>query len=282
MTDKCVLITGCSSGIGLHLAKTLHAIGYEVFATARKQADVDKLKSLGLRSLPLDVANPESIQTAVNTVLNDSSGKLYALINNAGFGQAGAVEDLQRDVLREQFETNVFGLIELTNALLPTMHKQGYGKIIQISSVLGFVAMPFRGAYIASKFALEGISDTLRLELKDTNIHISLIEPGPITSQFRQNSLDLFNKNIDSKSSRFHKRYQSTIARLETEGPAVPFTLGPEAVTNKVLAALKSTNPKPRYFVTFPTYLFAYLKRILPTRALDYLLSRSSKVEGKR
>ena len=281
MTDKSVLITGCSSGIGLHLAKTLQADGYEVFATARKQFDVYKLKQLGLRSLQLDVADSKSIQTAVNTVLNDTDGKLYALINNAGFGQAGAVEDLTRDVLREQFETNVFGLIELTNSLLPHMHKQGYGRIIQISSVLGFVAMPFRGAYIASKFALEGISDTLRLELKDTNIHITLIEPGPITSRFRQNSLELFNKNIDSRASRFHKHYEATIARLEAEGPAVPFTLEPEAVTSKVAAALKSTNPKPRYYVTFPTYLFAYLKRILPTTILDSILSRSSKVEAK-
>ena len=285
MTNKSILITGCSSGIGLHIAKTLHTDGYEVFATARKQPDVDKLKKLGLRSLQLDVADSESIQTAVKTVLNDTGGNLFSLINNAGFGQAGAVEDLKRDVLREQFETNVFGLIELTNTILPYMHKQGFGRIIQISSVLGLVAMPFRGAYIASKFALEGISDfiyyTLRLELKDTNIHISLIEPGPITSHFRQNSLELFNKNIDSNNSRFHKRYEATIARLETEGPAVPFTLEPDAVTNKVLAALKSTNPKPRYFVTFPTYLFAYLKRALTTRMLDSILSQSSKADDK-
>lgn len=281
MTDKSVLITGCSSGIGFHLAQSLKKNGYKVFASARKPSDVKKLTNLGLRCLQLDVADSESIQTAVKTLLKETDGNLYALINNAGFGQAGAVEDLKREVLREQFETNLFGLIELTNTLLPYMHKQGFGRIIQISSVLGLVAMPFRGAYIASKFALEGISDTLRLELKNTNIYVSLVEPGPITSRFRQNSLALFNKNIDSKNSRFHKRYEATIARLETEGPAVPFTLEPEAVTKKVLAALKSTNPKPRYYVTFPTYLFAYLKRILPTSMLDRLLSRSSKVDGK-
>ena len=195
------------------------------------------------------------------------------LINNAGFGQPGAVEDLTRDVLQQQFETNLFGLVELTNNVLPIMHQQGHGRIIQISSVLGLVAMPFRGAYIASKFALEGISDTLRLELKGTNIYVSLIEPGPITSRFRQNSLQLFNKNIDSKNSRFRKSYEATIARLETEGPAVPFTLEPEAVTKKVLHALQSSHPKPRYYVTFPTYLFAYLKRLLPTSLLDKLLA---------
>lgn len=281
MKNKPILITGCSSGIGLHLAQTLKESGYQVFASARKQADVEKLTQLGLRCLQLDVANSASIKAAVEILLAETDGKLYALINNAGFGQAGAVEDLKREVLREQFETNLFGLVELTNSVLPIMHQQGYGRIIQISSVLGFVAMPFRGAYIASKFALEGISDTLRLELKNTNVYVSLVEPGPITSRFRQNSLALFNKNIDSKNSRFHKSYEATIVRLKTDGPAVPFTLEPEAVTKKVLVALKSTNPKPRYYVTFPTYLFAYFKRLLSTRLLDSLLSRSLNVEGK-
>ena len=281
MSDKNVLITGCSSGIGLHLAWSLKDNGYRVFASARKYEDVEKLTQLGLRCLQLDVANSESIQSAVQTLLKETNGNLYALINNAGFGQPGAVEDLKRDILREQFETNLFGLVELTNLLLPTMYQQGYGRIIQISSVLGFVAMPFRGAYIASKYALEGISDTLRLELKNTNIYVSLIEPGPVTSRFRQNSLVLFNKNINSEKSRFHKNYQATISRLEAEGPAVPFTLGPEAVTKKVLNALESNHPNPRYYVTIPTYLFAYLKRLLPTNTLDKLLSKSSKVEHK-
>ena len=281
MVDKNILITGCSSGIGLHLAHSLKENGYEVFASARKQSDVEKLSNLGLRSLQLDVANSESIQSAVKTVLNETNGKLYGLINNAGFGQPGAVEDLQRSVLIDQFETNLFGLVELTNSILPAMHQQGYGRIVQTSSVLGFVAMPFRGAYIASKFALEGISDTLRLELKNTNIRVSIVEPGPITSRFRQNSLLLFQKNIESKKSRFHDQYQDTIARLETEGPAVPFTLEPEAVTKKVLLALNSRNPKTRYYITVPTFLFAYLKRLLPTPILDTLLSKSSKIERK-
>ena len=196
MTDKNILITGCSSGIGLHLAQSLKEYGYHVYASARKTEDVEKLTRLGLNCLHLDVACSESIQSAAKTLLENTNGNLYALINNAGFGQPGAVEDLKREVLRDQFETNLFGLVELTNHILPIMHKQGYGKIIQISSVLGFVAMPFRGAYIASKFALEGITDTLRLELKQTNIFVSLVEPGPITSRFRQNSLELFNKNM--------------------------------------------------------------------------------------
>jgi len=281
MTDKNVLITGCSSGIGLHLAQLLKEKGYQVFASARKPEDVQKLTNLGLRGIQLDVADSGSIHAAVKTILKETNGTMYALINNAGFGQPGAVEDLSRHTLRTQFETNLFGLVELTNALLPTMHSQGYGRIIQISSVLGFVAMPFRGAYIASKFALEGISDTLRMELKDTHIAVVLVEPGPILSRFRENSLELFNKNIDSQKSRFHTQYQATLARLESKGPAVPFTLGPQAVTKKVLRALECKHPKPRYYVTFPTYLFAYLKRILPTNMLDKLLSKSSKAEAK-
>ena len=281
MKNKYVFITGCSTGIGLNLAHTLQNKGYKVIASARKQSDVEKLTQLGLRCLQLDVADTKSIQSATGALFKETDGKIYALINNAGFGQPGAVEDLKRDVLRQQFETNLFGLVELTNLLLPSMHQQGHGRIIQISSVLGFVAMPFRGAYIASKFALEGISDTLRLELKGTNIYVSLVEPGPITSQFRQNSLKLFNKNIDNNNSRFHKSYEATIARLETEESAVPFTLEPEAVTKKVLHALQSRRPKPRYYITFPTYLFAYLKRILPTSILDFLLSKSSEVGSK-
>ncbi len=281
MQDKSVLITGCSSGIGLHIAQTLQQRGYKIFASARKQQDVEALTQKGLHCLELDMADSDSIQLAVETVLDETQGKLFALINNAGFGQPGAVEDLSRKVLQEQFETNLFGLVELTNKIIPTMHTHGYGRIIQISSVLGFVAMPLRGAYIASKFALEGITDTLRLELADTNIHVSLIEPGPITSRFRQNSLQLFKKNIDSKSSRFHTIYQATEAKLKKDGPVVPFTLDPEAVTQKVIHALESANPKARYYVTFPTYLFAILKRILPTKSLDYLLVKSSKVERK-
>jgi short-subunit dehydrogenase len=281
MNKKSVLITGCSSGIGLHLAQTLQENGYQVYASARKSSDMEKLTQLGLRCLQLDVADSKSIQAATKTLLNETNGKLYALINNAGFGQPGAVEDLSRDTLRQQFETNLFGLVELTNNLLPIMHKQGYGRIVQMSSVLGFVAMPMRGAYIASKYALEGLSDTLRLELKGSNIHISIIEPGPITSRFRENSLQLFNKNIDSENSRFRKSYAATIARLETKGAAVPFTLEPAAVSKKVLHALESSHPKLRYYVTFPTYLFAYLKRLLPTRLLDKLLATLSKVEKK-
>jgi NAD(P)-dependent dehydrogenase (short-subunit alcohol dehydrogenase family) len=210
----------------------------------------------------------------VNQVLERTEGKLDALFNNAAFGQPGAVEDLSRSVLRNQFETNFFGTHELTNLVLPVMRKQGHGRILFNSSVLGFVALTFRGAYNASKFALEGLADTLRLELHGTNIKIVLIEPGPILSKFRENSLDLYKKNIRPESSPYRETYRSIEKRLAHEGAAVPFTLPPEAVLQKVLLALESPRPKIRYYVTFPTYFFAGLRRVLPDRALDWCLRR--------
>lgn len=273
MTNKIntILITGCSTGIGYSTAKFLQQRGFRVIASARKAEDVVRLSDEGFEAVQLDLANSDSIQQAVAQVLQMTEGKLDALFNNGAFGQPGAVEDLSRDVLREQFETNLFGTHDLTNLIIPVMRKQGYGRIIYNSSVLGFVAMKYRGAYNASKFALEGLVDTLRLELKNTNIHLSLVEPGPIASQFRKNSFALYQKNINSQQS-FHKEtYQSMEARLQKEGAAVPFTLPAEAVAEKVLHALQSHRPKLRYYVTLPTYVFGFLKRILPARWLDFI-----------
>ena len=279
MQKRSVLITGCSSGIGLHIAQVLQQRGYHVLASARKAEDVTKLSKRGLKCVTLDLNDSNSIQQAVASIIEETQGNIFALVNNAAYGQQGAVEDLSRDALRQQFETNVFGLVELTNLILPLMHQQGYGRIIQISSVLGFVAVPFSGAYIASKFALEGITDTLRLELKNTNIHVSLIEPGPIKSEFRQNALRKYKENIDNQNSRFNKSYNIAEKRYTNNGGIMPFTLGPDAVLKKVLHSLESRRPKARYLVTVPTYLLAYLKRILPTRALDLILLKSSSLK---
>ncbi len=270
---RSILITGCSSGIGLCVARGLHARGYRVFASARKVEDVAKLKKEGLESLQLDLDDSDSIRTAVDEVLKRTDGKLDALFNNGAYGQPGAVEDLSRATLRAQFETNLFGLHELSCLILPVMRKQGHGRIIQNSSVLGLVALKFRGAYNASKYALEGLSDTLRQELQGSNIHISLIEPGPIESRFRANGVACFKNNIDIEHSPFREQYQKTLARLSAKGPVAPFTLPPEAVLKKVIHALESPRPRPRYYVTFPTYLFGTLRRLLSTRALDRLLS---------
>jgi len=279
---KEVLITGCSTGIGLCVAKGLKERGYRVFATARNPQDVESLKNEGLESFVLDLNDSNSIKGTLDKILEQTDGKLFGLFNNAGFGQPGAVEDLTRQALREQFETNVLGLVELTNLVLPIMRKQGSGRIIQNSSVLGFVVMPFRGAYSASKFALEGISDALRIELTGTNIFVSLVEPGPIESKFRDNAHKKFRENIDVDQSPHKERYQAMISRLTKETPSYPFTLPPEAVLKKVIDALENPKPKPRYYVTFPTYLFAYLKRILPQFLMDFVLIRASNVESKK
>lgn len=272
--NKTILITGCSTGIGLCVAQGLQKRGYRVFATARKADDVLELKKIGLESLQLDLDDSASIKSAVTDILSRTDGTLDALFNNGAYGQAGAVEDLSRDVLRQQFETNVFGWHELTNLILPIMLKQRHGRIIQNSSVLGFVALKLRGAYTASKYAIEGLSDTLRQELEGTNIYVSLIEPGPIESQFRANSFAAYKKNINKETSRFKNEYEATEKRLGKKGAAVPFTLPAEAVLKRVIHALESKKPKPRYFVTTPTYLFAFLKRVLPITFLDKLLTK--------
>ncbi len=272
---KTILITGCSSGIGYCVAKALHERGYRVFATARRQESVEMLRDEGLESFYLDLTDSNSIHWAFEEVMRRTDGELYALFNNGAYGLPGAVEDLERDALRVQFETNVFGWQELTNLVIPVMRRQNYGRIIQNSSVLGFVSLPFRGAYNASKYAIEGLSDTLRLELKSTNIFVSLIEPGPIASQFRINSVKALAKYVDVHKSFHRERYQGVLKRLNTKGPAVPFTLPPEAVLKRVIHALEATKPQPRYYVTFPTYLFGVLKRLLSTRVLDVILAKS-------
>ena len=274
MTDKTVLITGCSSGIGECAAHGLSKRGYRVLATARQADDVARLENSGLESFQLDASDPVSVSAAVDETLSRTGGTLYGLFNNGAYGQPGAIEDLTRDVLREQFETNFFGWHDLTRQLLPVMRRQGYGRIIQNSSVLGFVALAYRGAYNASKYALEGLSDTLRLELRGTDIHVSLVQPGPIISRFRPNAYLAYQRNIDPEGSVHRERYRGMEQRLTKQGPAVPFTLPPEAVVKKVIHALESPRPKARYYVTFPTYLFAALKRILPDRAMDRILAK--------
>ena len=269
---KNIFITGCSTGIGYTTALELKSRGYQVIASARNQDDVERLTNEGFSTIQLDLADSESIRQAVKQLIEITDGKIDALFNNGAFGQPGAVEDLSREVLRYQFETNLFGTQELTNMIIPLMRKQGYGRILYNSSVLGFVAMTYRGAYNASKFALEGLADTLRLELHGSNIHIVIIEPGPILSDFRKNAFALYKKNIDAKNSVHKQTYQKMEERLQKEGAVVPFTLPAVAVSEKVIKALESKKPKMRYYVTFPTYLFAYLKRVLPGRMLDWML----------
>ena len=276
---KNILITGCSSGIGYCVAKGLKGRGYRVIASARKPEDVSRLQTEGFDTLLLDVADSESIQQAVRALEALCEGKLYAIFHNGAYGQTGAVEDLTRSTLEKQFASNVFGWIELTNLLIPLMRQQPSSRIIFNSSVLGLIALPFRGAYNASKFAIEGFADTLRLELHPSNIDVCLIEPGPVESKFRQNALAALRANVDIENSVHKNKYQKQIKRMEKVGPAAPFTLPADAVLKKVIHALESKRPKPRYYVTFPTYLFGTLRRLLPTRWLDTVLRYVSKSE---
>lgn len=271
-----ILITGSSTGIGYYCAKQLAANGYRVFATARKKADLKQLSQLGCQPIYMDMTDELSINQGLEQMLKATDGRIDILFNNAAYGQPGAVEDLPTSALRQQFETNLFGWHTLTRAVISVMRKQGHGKIIQNSSVLGLVAMPYRGAYIASKFALEGLTDTLRLELKGSGIHISLIEPGPITSQFRANALAAFKQHIDIENSVHAPIYQRTLQRLGASKGENKFTLGPDAVFKALDKIITSKKPKARYYVTTPTTLFAFLKRVLPNTWLDFLLSKSA------
>ena len=270
---RSVLITGCSSGIGLCLALGLKKSGYRVFATARKSNDVEKLKQLGLESYQLDLASSASIKLAMSEIYSQTD-TLYGLIHNGAYGQVGALEDISREVLEAQFQANVFGWHELTNLVLPDMKKNNSGRVIYLSSVLGFVAMPFRGPYNASKFAIEGLVDTLRLELINTNIQLSLIQPGPIDSKFRANAYLAFKDNVDMDNSAYQANYQGMIKRLKSRQLAT-YTLAPESILSCVLHALEAPKAKIHYRVTFPTKLFALLKRILPSRIMDKILSKA-------
>jgi len=281
MKKQNVLITGCSTGIGFSAATLLHQRGYNVVATVRNDQDRQSLAQLDITTTLLDLNDSDSINHAFAFALKHFDNRLDALFNNAAFGQAGAIEDLSREVLRQQFETNVFGTQELTNLAIKQMRQQGHGRIIYNSSVLGIISMAYRGAYNASKYALEGLADTLRQEVAGSHIYISLIEPGPIISQFRATAFSKYKQNINKENSVHRDTYEAMERRLQKQGPAAPFTLPPEAVVDKLIHALESQRPKIRYYVTFPTYLFATLKRLLPHRLLDWVLMKVSQGENK-
>ena len=275
MTQRSILITGCSSGIGLDAARTLHARGWRVFATCRQEVDCDRLRAEGLESFRLDYADEDSIAAAVAEVVTRTGGTLDALFNNGAFACPGAVEDLPRGALREIFEVNLFGYHDLTRRVIPLMRAQGHGRIINCSSVLGLVGMTWRGAYVATKFAMEGLTDVLRIEMRGTGIEAILIEPGPIATKIRENAVPHFEQWIDWENSARRDQYVSLRGRLYgTKTKKDTFELGPEAVTAKLIHALEARHPKARYYVTTPTYLMGFARRILPTRALDWLIAK--------
>ena len=275
MTAKTILITGCSSGIGYAAANGLRDRGWRVFATCRQQDDCDRLTAEGFESPLLDYTDTSTIHSALSQVLDATGGSLDAVYNNGAHATPGAVEDLPTDALRAIFESNFFGWHELTRRVLPVMRAQGYGRIVHCSSVLGLVALPWRGAYNSTKFALEGLTDTLRLEMRGSNIRIILIEPGPVTSKIRVNSIPHFERWIDWKNSPRKTQYETQLRKrlYQSSGPDT-FELPPEAVVKKLVHALESPHPRPRYYVTTPTYISGILRRILPTRTLDWVLAR--------
>jgi NAD(P)-dependent dehydrogenase (short-subunit alcohol dehydrogenase family) len=274
MQGKSILITGCSSGIGLDAARTLHTRGWRVFATCRQQGDCDRLIAEGLESIRLDYADEAGIAAAVDTVLDRTGGTLDALFNNGAFACPGAVEDLPRAALREIFEVNLFGYHDLARRVIPAMRAQGQGRIINCSSVLGLVGMRFRGAYVATKFAMEGLTDVMRIEMQGTGVKVILIEPGPIGTRIRENAIPHFERWIDWEHSARCDQYAALRHRLYEKSGPDRFELPASAVTAKLIRALEAARPAPRYFVTTPTYLMNAARRMMPTRMLDWMIAK--------
>nr|WP_309502119.1 SDR family oxidoreductase [uncultured Roseovarius sp.] len=276
MNEKSILITGCSSGIGYDAAHGLRARGWRVFASCRKPEDCARLHAEGFDSPLIDYADSASIAAGLAEVLDATGGRLDALFNNGAYACPGLVEDLPTDALRTIFETNFFGWHDLSRRVIPIMRAQGHGRIVQCSSVLGIITLPWRGAYNSTKFAVEGLSDTLRIEMAGTGIHVALIEPGPVTSKIRQNAIPHFERWIDWEKSPRADDYRAGLQkRLYQDSGPDTFELPASAVTRKLIHAVEARRPRARYYVTTPTYLMGILKRLLPTRALDWVLSRA-------
>ncbi|MCE3044248.1 SDR family NAD(P)-dependent oxidoreductase [Legionella sp. 16cNR16C] len=277
--QKIIFITGCSTGIGYEAACALHQKQYRVIASCRKKEDLTRLEEQGIEALQMDMNDNASIHQGFELLMQKTNGQLDVLINNAGYGQTGALEDIERNTLREQFETNVFGLMELTRLVIPVMRRQKAGRIINMSSILGLISMPFRGAYNASKYAVEGLSDTLRLELQSSGIKVITIEPGPIESRFRDNAISYSLTKINQKDSHFSRQYDFMLNHFREQKSKSTFTCGPDAVIKKIIHAIEAKNPKPQYRVTFPAHFLAFLKRILSVRMLDRFIGFVSRKE---
>ena len=276
--DRTVLVTGCSTGIGRSTAQGLRERGWTVYPTARTETDLASLREEGFEAVPLDVAEADSVAACVETVLGHTGGTLGAVVNNAGFGQAGALEDLSRGALERQFAVNVFGLQDLTNRLVPVFREAGAGRIVQVSSVVGRMSLPFLGAYCASKFAVEAMGDAQRIELRGSGVHLSIIEPGPIITAFRKTCAEATEAAVDPSTSAYGDMYMKELDRRKQSQKKVNFiNRPPEAVAAKVVHALESGRPKRRYCVTLPAYAGAWMRRFAPYAVTDALLGRQVK-----
>lgn len=277
MSQRSILITGCSSGIGLAAARSLRARSWRVFASCRNPDDCKRLIAEGFESPRIELRDAESIREGLHEVLQATGGTLDALFNNGARGMPGAVEDLPANGLRDLMESNVIGWHDLTRQVIPVMRAQGHGRIVQNSSVLGYVPMRYRGAYVASKHAVEGLTDSMRIELRDTPIHVSLIEPGPITSDMRKNNAAQFFEWIDWENSAFADDYRNGLVKRfsEKKDGLDPFELPAEAVCNKLIHALEANRPRARYRVTTPAHIMNVFRRILPTSLLDWVIAKA-------
>ncbi len=273
--NKTVLITGCSTGIGASAARMLQERGWTVIPTARKEADLKRLRDEAFDPIEMDMADADSVARGAAQVLDRTGGQLGALVNNAGFGQSGALEDVKREHLLYQFEVNVFGLQDLTNRIVPVMRKQGYGRIVHISSVVGRISLPFLGCYSASKFALEALADAQRIELRDSGIGVILVEPGPIITEFRRTAAKRAEETLDLKESGKSQFYVEQIQkRLDQQKKPNLINRRPEDVALKIVRALESSRPKRRYAITIPAHLGAFMRRVAPDALVDFVLSR--------
>lgn len=272
--QRSIIVTGASSGIGAYCARALKADGWRVFATARKPADIDALEAEGIEAFFLDYRQPDSIEALVALVLERTGGKLDALYNNGAHAQAGAVEDLPVEALREQFEANFFGWHDLTRRVVAVMRGQGRGRIVHCSSILGLMPARYRGAYCASKYALEGLMLSLRQEVADAGIHVSLIEPGPVRSKIHVNGMSWFLKNIDYAGSAHRAGYKAQMRQVRSD-EAEARRSDPAAVYDALSHALLSKSPRAHYVVTLPARLGVVMKRLLPTGLLYRILARN-------
>ena len=279
---RTILVTGCSSGIGAYCARALREEGWSVHATARTPHDIAALSADGLHAHHLDYAEPASIAARLGEVLEATGGRLDALFNNGAHSQPGAVEDLPMNALRAQFEANFFGWADLTKRVVPVMRGQertdwGRGRIVHCSSILGLAPLRFRGAYNASKHALEGLMLTQRQELASARIHVSMIEPGPVATRIALNAVAHARAHIDIENSPHRADYERRLAELEKGGSlADPRAAGPEIVHRALRHALYARNPRPQYIVTRPARALAFAARVLPRSWTQSLLTRAS------
>ena len=273
--EKVAVVTGASTGIGRATARMLKSRGWRVFPTARSRTDLDLLRGEGFQPVELDLADPDSVEYAAKEVLELSQGVLGAVVNNAGYGQPGALEDLSRSAMRKQFEANVFGTLDFTNRFIPLFRAQQSGRIVLVSSVVGRVVIPLMGAYCASKFALEAIGDELRMELGPAGISVSLVEPGPIKTNFRKRTVSEAARGLEMRDSAFAAVYAKELTEPERtySRPTDIFRKPPEAVAAKIAHALESRWPHARYPVTGAAWFGEFAARFLPARLKDRILA---------